>query len=145
MKIYFKAAIKHNKELEDGMLKQVTEEYLFDAVSYTDAESSAYQWCEQNISGEFSIPRITKTSIDEVIEPEAEKFYTAKVRFATVDGDSNKEKYVNTVLLLGADDLDHSVKMIHEHLNSMLVPYEIVGVTLSKYVEVIRWEDKKAA
>ena len=50
--------------MEDGILKQVTEAYLVDAVSYTDAESRIYEAMEVNVPGEFTVTNITKTNIN---------------------------------------------------------------------------------
>jgi len=133
--------VKHNKEMEDGMLKQVTDVFLLDAVSYTDAESRLYEICERDISGEFTVTQITKTNIAEVIAHEdSEKWYKSKVVYMTVDGDSDKEVKINTYLLVSADNVKQAHERIEEHLNSMLVPYEIPSITLTNILEVFPYD-----
>jgi len=141
MKIWYTCKVKHNKEMEDGMLKQVTDVFLLDAVSYTDAESRLYEICERDISGEFTVTQITKTNIAEVIAHEdSEKWYKSKVVYMTVDGDSDKEVKINTYLLVSADNVKQAHERIEEHLNSMLVPYEIPSITLTNILEVFPYD-----
>ena len=141
MKIWYSCKVKHNKELDDGMLKQVTDAYLMDAVSYTDAESRMYEICERDISGEFTVTQITKTNIAEVIHHEdSEKWFKSKVVYATVDGDSEKEVKINTYLLVSADHVKQAYERIEDHLNSMLVPYDIPSITLTNILEVYPYD-----
>ncbi len=146
MKVWYSCKVKHNKELDDGMLKQVTEAFLLDAVSYTDAESRMYEICERDISGEFAITQITKTNIAEVVsEEDSDQWYKSKVVYATVDGDSEKEVKINTYLLVNAPNVRDAYDRIESHLNSMLVPYEIPSITLTNFLEVYPYsaEDEK--
>lgn len=141
MKIWYSCKVKHNKELEDGMVKQVTDAYLLDAISYTEAESRLYEISERDISGEFTVTQITKTNIAEVVAHEgAEKWYKCKVVYNTVDGDSQKEVKINTYLLVSADDAKDAFERIEQHLNSMLVPFDIPSITLTNFLEVYPYD-----
>lgn len=143
MKIYYNAKIKHNKEMDDGMLKQVTEDYLFDAVSYTDAEAKAYEYAERNISGEFSVTKITHTNISEVINHEdGDLWLKAKVCYQAVDGDSDKPININTYLLVSAVNVKQAYERIEDHLSSMLVPFSVPTIAETKILEVVT-EDQK--
>lgn len=144
MKVWYSCKVKHNKELEDGLLKQVTEAFLLDAVSYTDAESRMYEICERDISGEFAIIQITKTNIAEVIEEEESGlWFKCKVVYATVDGDSEKEVKVNTYLLVNAANAKDAYDKVEAHLNSMLVPYDISSITLTNFLEVYPYSSQE--
>lgn len=141
MKIWYTCKVKHNKEMDDGMLKQVTDVFLLDAVSYTDAESRIYEICERDVTGEFTVTQITKTNIAEVIQHEgSDKWYKSKVVYMTVDGDSDKEVKINTYLLVSADDVKQAFDRIEEHLNSMLVPFEIPSITLTNILDVYPYD-----
>lgn len=123
--------------MEDGLLKQVTESFLLDAISYTEAESRMYAICERDISGDFSITQITKTNVAEVIFEEGSAlWFKSKVVYATVDGDSEKEVKINTYLMVNADNVKQAYDRIETHLNSMLVPYEIPSISLSNILDV---------
>ena len=146
MKIWYTCKVKHNKELEDGMVKQVTDQFLLDAFTYTEAESRIYEKCEENISGEFQITQITKTNIAEVLMNEdADNWYKSKVVYQTVDGDSEKEVKINTYLLVCARDVKDAFDKIEAHLNSMLVPFEIPSITLTNILEVYPFSSEENA
>lgn len=141
MKVWYSCKVKSNKEGDDGMLKQVTEAYLVDAVSYTDAESRIYEAMEVNIAGEFSVTNITKTNISEVVNHEdADYWYKSKVTYSTIDGDSEKEVKINSYYLVSAENVKQAYERIEASLNSMLVPFEIPSVALSPIVEIFPYE-----
>lgn len=137
MKIWFTCKAKYGKENDEGIMKQVTEAYLVDAVSYTDAESRIYAALEQNIAGEFAVTAITKSNISEVINYEdSDYWYKCKVTYSTVDGDSEKEVKINTYFLVGAEDVRQAFVRVEDNLSSMLVPFEIPSIAKTNIVEV---------
>jgi len=137
MKIWFTCKVKYGKQLEEGGMKQVTEAYLVDAVSYTDAESRIYAAMEEYISGEFQISAIAKTNIGDVINYEdSDDWYKCKVSYATVDADNDKEVKVNTYFLVCAEDTKQAFERVEDNLSSMLVPFEIPSITKTTFVDV---------
>ena len=49
MNTWYSCKIKYTKENDEGLLKQVTDAFLIDAVSYTDAETRIYEIAEREI------------------------------------------------------------------------------------------------
>ena len=137
MKTWYSCKVRHNKEADDGMLKQVTEAFLLDAVTYTEAETRVNEIVARDISGEFSVTQIAKTNIAEVINYEdADVWYKCKVTYSTVDGDSEKEVKINTYLLVCAQHLKEAYERIEKHFEGMLVPYDIPSIAQTNFVEV---------
>ncbi len=137
MKIWYSCKVKFTKETEDGFLKQVSENYLVDAVSYTDAETRIYAIMEDHVRGEFSVASISKTNLSEVINYEDEEnWYKCKVTYSTVDGDKAKEVKVTTYMLVSAAQVKQAFERVEDNLSSMLVPFEIPSITLTNFVEV---------
>lgn len=137
MKIWYSCKVKFTKETEDGFLKQVSENYLVDAVSYTDAETRIYGIMEDHVRGEFSVASIAKTNLSEVINYEDEEnWYKCKVTYSTVDGDKAKEVKVTSYMLVSAADVKQAFERVEDNLSSMLVPFEIPSITLTNFVEV---------
>lgn len=142
MKIYYLVTITYNKELEDGYIKQTSDQFITDAVSYTDAEQIAYAYAEQNIHGEFTLSKVVKTNLSEILNnDDSDSFFKAKVVYSTVDGDKDKEVVINSYLLVNADSAKQAIERIEEHLKSMLVPYTIPSVALTKVLEIINGMD----
>ena len=137
MKTWYSCKVKHNKEGDDGMLKQVTDTFLLDAVSYTDAEARMNEVVARDISGEFAVTNISKTNIAEVINYEdSDTWFKCKVTYSTVDGDNDKEVKINTYILVCALHVKRAFERIEKHFEGMLVPYDIPSITQTNIIEV---------
>ncbi|MCI6103400.1 MAG: DUF4494 domain-containing protein, partial [Bacteroidales bacterium] len=55
---WFETKIRYDKTQEDGTQKKVTEQYVVDALSFTEAESSIIEEMSSYISGDFKITDI---------------------------------------------------------------------------------------
>ncbi len=137
MKVWYSCKVKHTTVTEEGESKQVTDNYLVDAVSYTDAEKRIYELSEQEVSGEFTITNISKTNISEVINYEdSEQWFKCKVAYVTLDATTDKESKINTYFLVGADNIKQAFERVEDNLSSMLVPFEIPSIALTNFLEV---------
>ena len=54
---WFECRVKYDKMLENGMQKKVTEPYLVDALSFTEAEARIIEEVSPFISGNFLFRR----------------------------------------------------------------------------------------
>ena len=141
MKVWYNCKVKYGRETEDGFMKQITEDYLVDAISYTEAESRIYGIMEDHVSGEFSINSISKTNITEVINYEdSESWYKCKVTYSTVDGDSGKDLKVTAYFLVSAEQVKMAFERVEDNLSSMLVPFDIPSIALTKIIDVFPLE-----
>ena len=57
---WFECKIRYEKIAENGMNKKVTEPYLVDALSFTEAESRIIEEITPFISGEFTVSDIKR-------------------------------------------------------------------------------------
>ncbi len=145
MKIWFNCKAKYQKENEDGIVKNVTEPYLIDAFSYTEAESRIYEVLENMISGEFAITQITKTNLTDVFHFEGcDIWYKCKIVYYVSDGESEKEKKISNFMLVSAENVKDAFEKLNESLNNMLVTFVIASIVESPIVEVFPYnsEDK---
>lgn len=138
MKIWFQCKIKHEKENDEGIRKMSTTQLLIDALSYTEAEATCYQYGEQNISGEFMIKSISKTNISEVqVDPEIDaEFFKCKISYLTVDENAGKEKKVSTYILVQGGNTKEVSKSLEEIYKNMLVPYTVDSIVKTAINEV---------
>ena len=58
MHTWFECKIRYEKVMENGMQKKVTEPYLVDALSFTEAEARIIEEMTPFISGEFTVSDI---------------------------------------------------------------------------------------
>lgn len=144
MKTWYSCKIKYTKENDEGILKQVTEAFLIDAVSYTDAESRIYGIAEEIIPREFLVTQITKTNISEIVKfTEEDDWYKSKVSYIAADDESGKEKKINVYLLVCAKNVGEAFEHINRYLAGMLVPYEIPSISLSNIMEVFPYQQEE--
>ncbi|MCC5922322.1 MAG: DUF4494 domain-containing protein [Crocinitomicaceae bacterium] len=138
MNSWFTVKVRYTKQLEDGRLKRVTEPYLVDAVSFTDAEARIYEEVGTSVQGEFVITGISKTDFADIFYYEdAEDWYKCKLTYISMDADSGKEKKVSNNFLVTAHNLKEAYERIQESMSEMLVSYEIPSIMLTPIVEVL--------
>lgn len=137
MKTWFTCKVKYQKEDEHGRVKNVTEAYLTDALSFTEAEARIYEEMGQRVMGEFAVTSIAKSKVVDVFEyKDADTFYQAKVSYMVADADSGKEKKVTNLMLVTAENVKMAYDRIHENLNNMLVTFVVPEVKESPILEV---------
>ena len=67
MNNWFECKVKYVKVDEvSGKEKKVSEPYLVDAMSFTEAEARIHKELEQMISGEFNVTNISKSNVSEL-------------------------------------------------------------------------------
>jgi hypothetical protein len=137
MQTWFEVKVKYVKIDQDGREKKVSESYLIDAVSFTDAEARTIQQMQQIIRGEFHIDNIKKSNVIEIFPAESGEFwYKARIAIVTIDEKAGKEKKVNNYFLVAADDFKEAYQRLEEGLSYILVPYHTTSMALSPIVDV---------
>lgn len=137
MNTWFECTAKYSKMDENGREKKVSETYLLDAVSFTEAETRIYKELVTMVSGEFSVSRISRTKLAEIIPSETgDRWYKAKVTFITFDEENGKEKRVSQFVLVYSDTVRNAYDQIIEAMKGMMADFEISGITESTIVEV---------
>lgn len=63
---WFECKVKYDKMMENGMQKKVSEPYLVDALSFTEAEARIIKEITPYISGEFEVANIKKANYGEI-------------------------------------------------------------------------------
>lgn len=140
----FETKIRYDKIHENGAVKKVTEAYLVDALSFTEAEARIIEDMKPYISGDFSVVAIKRTKIAEVFwNPEAEKWWTVKVNFITLDDKTGVEKKSASLILVQADDDASAREKFNEGMRGTMADYEIAGINETNYLEVFRYSDKE--
>ena len=143
MRTWFKAKIRYKKTMEDGYVKDVSENYLIDALSFTEAEARTIGELKEFISGEFTVTDLKRENISEVIGSEADKddkWYRIKVAFTILDDKKEKERKSYSYMLVKSSDTASAEKMLHERMKTTLSDYEIVEVKETNIMDVYPYE-----
>lgn len=137
MQEWFDCKVKYVKIDDDGRERKVVESYLFDAVTYTDAETRVAEQLQQMIRGEFKIEKIAKSNIIEIFPHETgEWWFKVKISIVTIDEKAGKEKKMNNYFLVAADDIDQALSRTKDGLSYILVPYSILSIAQSSILDV---------
>ncbi len=141
MRTWFQVKVKYAKENEEGLLKQISEQYLVDAVSFTEAEAVIYDRLGDQIRGDFQVTHMSKSPIVDVFHyMDADVWFKGKIKYLIADVDSGKEKIVTQFMLVTAKDVSQAHERIQESLSNMLVSFQVPDVVASPIVEVFPYE-----
>ena len=72
MHTWFECKIRHEKTMENGMIQKVTESYLVDALSFTEAEARIIEEVTPFITGEFTVSDIKRANYSELFVSDEE-------------------------------------------------------------------------
>lgn len=136
---WFEAKVKYVKVGEDGREKKVSELYLLDAVSYTEAESRITEKLREMIKGDFFIVGLKKSNITELVESNDgndDKWFRSTVAIVDVDQISGKEKKSKQYYLVAGADINSALANLQKSLSTYVVPFEIPSVKDTNFVDV---------
>lgn len=143
MASWYQVKIRFQKEDSAGKLLTINETYLFDAISYTEAETNGYKRIVTGAS-DFSVTAINRMRLADLFTYEdGEKWFKAKVIYFSVDEKSGKEKKVVNYMLVNADGIDQALSRITESLRNMLIPYETTDINLTPILEVFPYASEE--
>ncbi len=143
---WYETKIRYDKMMDNGMLKQATELYVVDALSFSEAESRITEEMSAFISGEFKITGITEATYKEVFFSGLEaddRWYKTKLQFITIDEKTEKERRQTVYYLVQAANLDRAVKYVDEVMGKTMIDYTIAAVTETAIIDV--YEHKLAS
>ncbi len=146
MNKWYEVKVKYTKQLENGRLKRVSEPYLVDAMSFTEAEARIYEELGSTIRGEFIIDSIKKEDYADLFRYEdAEVWNEAKIKYVSVDADSGREKVITNKFLVTAHTTKEAYDRMVESLEGMMVSYEIPSVKATKIADVFPFNGTRDA
>ena len=127
---WFECKVRYDKLQENGAVKKVTEPYLVDALSFTEAEARIIEEQTPFISGDFSVSAVKRTKISEIFwNEDGDRWYLVKVAFITIDERSGVEKRTATLILVQASDFKGALDNFIEGMKGTMADYEIVSIT----------------
>lgn len=148
MASWFECKIRYDKTQENGSIKKVTEPYLVDALSFTEAEARIIEEQTPFISGEVNVTAVKRTKIGEIFwDDSADKWYLVKVAFITIDEKSAVEKKTTSLVLVAGSDFKGAYDNFMEGMKGTMADFEIVSITETPLMDVYKVkvkEDKPA-
>lgn len=143
MSEWFECKVRYEKTLENGLVKKVTEPYLVDALSFTEAEKRFIEEIEPFMSGDFQVTDIKRAKYAELFEADeeaADRWFKAKVAFITLDEKSGAEKRSNQNMLIQAADLRDAVKRLDKGMEGTMADYVIVSIAETPIMDIFHYK-----
>ncbi len=141
---FFECKVRYERTMENGLNKKVTETYVVDALSFTDAESRIIEEMKPYISGEFDVTAISIAPYSEAFLSDKDaddKYYKVKCEFITLDEKNGKEKKTSVHYLVQAASVECARKYTDEVMYKSMIDYNIVAVAETKILDVFVHED----
>lgn len=141
MNNYFECTVKFEKTAENGNLVKVSEKYLVDALSFTEAESRITDELKGFVSGEFMVSAIKRYKVSELFwNEQSDKWFRAKVNFITLDEEKGVERKTAAFMLIQANDIKDAREGLVEGMKGTMADYETESITETKIIEVLKYE-----
>lgn len=141
---WFTAGIRYDKVLENGQERKVTEYYLVDAFSFTEAETRVTEEMSHLINGEFKVESLKREKLTETFFHEVgEKYYKTKVNYITLDERTGREKKQPVYMLVQASTIDEAKDRLIDGMNGTMADYVVESITETKIIDVFPYEAGK--
>ena len=129
MNKWYLCKVAYERQADEMGMKKVTESYLVDALSFTEAEERVIKEVTPFVSiGELEVVNIRPMRLAELLlDEESGKYYRAKVNLTTIDT-AGQERKVGTAMVVQADSLLEGTKSLLAHLDSGVSAYELVSI-----------------
>ena len=122
---WFETKDRYEKTMENGAIKKVTEAYMVDALSFTEAEARISEEIS-HFTSEFSVSAVKRTKIAEIFrERTGDKWYLVKVAFITLDEKTAVEKKSISQILVAADSFKEAFDNFMEGMKGTMADFEI--------------------
>ena len=128
---FYEVKIQYQKMQDDGKEKNVKEQYVVEALSFTEAESRIIEEITPYVSGEFDVVSEKIAAYSEIIlsdKSDDDKWFISKVCFITLDERTAKEKKQTFRYLVQAATSELAMDYTKEMFSHGMSDYSIDSV-----------------
>lgn len=143
MYTWFECKVRYEKIVE-GKTKKVTEPYLIEAFSYTEAEARVMQELSPYISGDYSITNIKRAKIAELFPNDlGDRWYTCKINIILLDESRGIEKKVANYILVQASVVLDAWQKLEIGMKGTLSDYVVVSIGESPIIDIFPYKKEE--
>ncbi|WP_177761675.1 DUF4494 domain-containing protein [Flavobacterium sp. I3-2] len=138
--IWYECKVKYRKLDENGVQKVVSEPYLVDALSFTEAESRINTEMAAFVSEEFKIVNIKVANFAEIHHFEnSDRWFKSKVSLLAYDEESGKERKTSFYLLIQANDVKEAFDNTMQVMQNTMGEFTIPAIAESPIIDVFHF------
>ena len=159
MRLY-ECSVRFGKMMQNGTVKKVTEVYLIDAITFSEAEARIIREITPYMSGEFDVVSIKRTKYSEIVYDKfnlassadaevqkmmgrnsqasnvADKWFKVKVNFVTIGEKTAAEKKTSVYYIVNAGSNAAAHETTVDFMKGTIADYEIASVVETSIMEV---------
>lgn len=133
---FFEVKVKVDRMMSSGAIKNVSEIYAVDAMTFTEAEARTTECVHTETEGVFEVIAEKRAQYDEVVFNDGEMFFLVKFILITYN-DGGSERRNPKFVLLRAESIDKAKEHAREHMRLSFLEYEIEYIKETKIVDVL--------
>lgn len=134
---WFECKAKFDRLTDDGTIKKVSEPYMVNALSFTEAEARIIEELKPYVSGEFYVDAVKKTNISEIFRDDrGDRWYKVKINIITIDEKTGNEHRAAVNSLVQAADFQGAVDNFVEGMKGTIADFEIFSITETAIMDV---------
>ena len=140
---WFECKIRYEKTIEDGTQKPVTESYIVDALSFSEAEERITEEISAYVSGSFDVKDIKKAAFGEIFfsdDSNADRWFKTKLQFIILEEKSGKEKKSSVNFLVQAGTFREALSNIEEGMKGTMQDYVISSINETTIMDVFEYK-----
>lgn len=131
---FFEVKVKVDRMMNSGAMKNVSEIYAVDAMTFTEAEARTTE--RVHTEGVFEVIAEKRAKYDEVVFNDGEMFFLVKFILITYNDVGNERRNPKFVLFR-AESIDKAKEHAREHMRLSFLEYEIEYIKETKIVDVL--------
>ena len=142
---WFECKIRYEKMTEDGLPKKVSEVYVVDALSFSEAEERIMEEMLPYNLVDIEIVDVKIAPYREIFFADdnlADQWFKAKLSFITIDECSNKEKRTSMMYLVNAGNISSAINNIGEVMSGTMIDYVTTSISATKIFDVFEYKKK---
>lgn len=134
---WYECKVKYRKIDESGVQKVVSEPYLVDALTFTEAESRINTEMAAFVSEEFKIVNIKVANFAEIHPFEnSDRWFKVKVSLLAYDEESGKERKTSFYLLIQGNDVKDAFDNTMQVMQNTMGEFTIPAISESPIIDV---------
>ena len=134
----FEVGVRMERTLENGCQAKVLEQYVIDALSFTEAETRIIS--EVGAYGtDIDVATIKRSRCTELIgDGSKEKWFKAKVNYITVNEKTGKERKTPYYYFVNAETIADAKSTVDKFFLGTMIDYSIATLDETKVLDVFR-------
>ena len=142
---WFECKIHYEKTMEDGLPKKVSEVYVVDALSFSEAEERIMEEMLPYNLVDIEIVDVKIAPYREIFFADdnlADQWFKAKLSFITIDERTDKEKRTSMMYLVNAGNISSAINNIGEVMSGTMIDYITTSISATKIFDVFEYKKK---